>query len=110
MTSASTTHQIRPMRLRAGQALHFTVRPGTALQVLAGSVRVCEPSRWLAERVITPGRTLREAEATSIEDGGWVEVLAQGGEAQLLAVEPVSAWTLLWRWLLARQPLVRQGA
>ena len=110
MTFASTAHQIRPLRLRAGQALRFTVRPGTALQVLAGSVRVCEPSRWVAERVITPGTTLHEAEAMCIEGGGWIEVLARGGEAQILAIEPAFAWALLWRWLLPRRPLARQGA
>lgn len=111
MTSELTaTHRIRPLRLRTGEALRFALRPGSAVQVLAGSVRVSEPPRWLAERVIHPTRTLHEAEAAHIEGGGWIEVLAEGGEAQLLAIEPVSAWALLWRRLRARPALVRLGA
>lgn len=111
MTSASTSrHRIRPLRLQAGQALRFCVRPGTALQVLAGSVRVCEPPRWLAERVISTGTTLHEAEAMRIEAGGWIELLAQGGEAQVLAIEPVPAWALLWRRLMPGRAPARQCA
>ena len=106
----TSDHILHPSRLSAGQALSFTVRPGTTVQVLAGSVRVSEPSRWLAERMISPAATLHEGEALRIEGGGWIEVLAQGGEAQILAIEPASAWTLLWRGLLARPSLARQGA
>ena len=110
-TAAFQFEDIAPLRLRAGQALQTTVRRGTVVQVLAGSVRVCEPSRWLAERVISPARTLSEGEAMCIDDGGWIEVLAQGSDAQVLAMEPASAWVLWWRRLLQRRrPMARLGA
>ncbi len=96
-TSAFEYEDIDPLRLRAGQAVQATVRRGTVIQVQAGSVRVCEPSRWLAERVISPARTLREGEAMQIDDGGWIEVLARGGDAQVLVMEPAPAWSAYWR-------------
>jgi hypothetical protein len=94
----TSDHILHPARLSAGQALSFTVRPGTTVQVLAGSVRVSEPSRWVAERMIGAATTLREGEAQRIEGGGWIEVLARGGEAQILAIEPASSWALFWRY------------
>ena len=100
-TSAFEYEDIGPLRLRAGQAVQATVRRGTVLQVQAGSVRVSEPSRWLAERMISPARTLREGEAMKIDGGGWIEVLAQGGEAQVLAMEPVPAWRTCWRLVIS---------
>ena len=100
-TSAFEYEDIAPLRLRAGQAVQATVRRGTVVQVLAGSVRVSEPSRWLAEHMISPARTLREGESMCIDGGGWIELLARGGETQVLAMEPVPAWRTYWRLVIS---------
>ena len=106
-TSAFEYEDIGPLRLRAGQAVQATVRRGTVVQVLAGSVRVCEPSRWLAERMISPASTLREGEAMQIDGGGWIEVLAQGCQAQVLVMEPVPVWSTYWRLAISAARRVR---
>lgn len=88
---------VRPMRLVPGQALHIPVRPRTGVQVLAGSLRLREPARWLSETAVSPLHRIDEGQWLQLEDGGWVQMEALDGEVQLLLVEPAEALAWLWR-------------
>lgn len=103
----------RPVRLSRGQSLHVPVRPGTAVQVLRGSLQVNESIRWIAETALRPARRVDEGEWLFLEDGGWLEVEAAVGEAQLMLVEPAEPMAWLWRRLralLRGTPLAGQRA
>jgi len=107
MQAFDPTSTVRPMRLRGGEALHIPVRAGTAVQVLAGSVRVCGPARWLAETVQRAPQRVGEGQWLELEDGGWLELEAAAGAAHLLLVEPAEPLAWLWRRL---RMLMRGGA
>ena len=107
-----STASIRPMRLPCGQALHIPVRPHTAVQVLAGSLRLREPARWLSDTAVSPLHCIGEGQWLQLEEGGWLEMEAAAGEAHLLLVEPAEPLVWLWRRLravLRGGPLARQG-
>ena len=113
MKSIDTASTFRPMRLTAGQPLHIPVRAGTAVQVLAGSMRVSESARWMAETVVRPSHRIGEGQWLQLQEGGWLEIEASGGEAHLLLVEPAQPLVWLWRhlkMLLRGRTLARQGA
>jgi len=113
MKSIDSTSTYRPMRLSAGQPLHIPVRAGTAVQVLAGSLQVNEPARWMAETVVRPSHRIGEGQWLQLEAGGWLEMEASGGDAHLLLVEPTRSAIRLWRRLsvlLRGRSLARQGA
>ncbi|SFN25250.1 hypothetical protein [Variovorax sp. OV329] len=101
----------RPMRLSAGEAMHIPVRAGTAVQVLAGSVRLLGPARWLGGSVYRAPQRLGEGEWLLLEDGGWLEMEAAAasspGDTQLMLVEP--AEPLIWLWRRLRALLQRGG-
>ena len=99
MQAIDPTSTVRPMRLRGGQALQIPVRPGTAVQVLAGSLSLSGPARWLAETVHRVPQRIGEGQWLLLEDGGWLELEAASGEAQLLLVEPAEPVAWLWRRL-----------
>ena len=104
MTTIDSESTIRPMRLAPGQALHIPVRPNTGVQVLAGSLRVREPARWLSETSVSPLHRIGEGQWLQLEDGGWLEMEAAVGEVQLLLVEPAKPLAWLWRRLRALLP------
>jgi len=94
----------RPMRLGAGESLHLPVRAGTAVQVLAGSVQLCGPARWLAGTVYRAPQRLGEGQWLVLDDAGWLQLEAGNatvGEVQLLVVEPAEPVAWLWRRLRA---------
>ena len=98
----------RPMRLAAGESLHLPVRAGTAVQVLAGSVQLTGPARWLAGTVYRTPQRLGEGQWLLLDDAGWLELEAgatAAGEAQLLLVEP--AEPAIWLWRRLRSLLLR---
>ena len=97
----------RPTRLAGGEALHIPVRAGTAVQVLAGAVRVTGPARWLAETEYRGSQQLAEGQWFLVEDGGWLALEAACAMgAHLLLAEPAEPMAWLWRRLRA---LLRGG-
>ena len=107
MKTIDSESTIRPMRLPPGQALHIPVRPHTGVHVLAGSLRVREPERWLSETPVSPVHRLGEGQCLQLEDGGWLEMEAAAGEVCLLLIEPAEPLVWLWRRLRA---LLDRGA
>lgn len=107
MKTIDSQASVRPMRLPLGQALHIPVRPGTGVQVLAGSLHVRESARWLADTAVSPLHRIGEGQWLQLEEGGWLEMEAAAGEVHLLLVEP--AETLVWLWRTLRS-LVRSTA
>ena len=101
MKSIDSASTYRPMRLSAGQPLHIPVRAGTAVQVLAGSMRVNEPARWMAETMVRPLHHIGEGQWLQLQEGGWLEIEASGGDVHLLLVEPARPLASLWRRLKA---------
>lgn len=92
----------RPMRLGGGEALHIPVRAGTAVQVLAGAVRLASPARWIAESMYRDSQQLAEGEWFLVEDGGWLALEASSAiGAHLLLAEPAEPVAWLWRRLRA---------
>ena len=95
----------RPVRLGGGEALHIPVRAGTAVQVLAGEVRLAGPARWLAESMHRDAQQLAEGQWFLMEDGGWLALEASAAfGAHLLLAEPAEPMAWLWRRLRARLP------
>ena len=106
MTTIDPESTLRPLRLAPGQALHIPVRPHTGVQVLSGSLRVREPARWLSETAVSPLHRIGEGQWLQLDDGGWLEMEAAGGEVHLLLVEP--AEPLAWMWRRVRRLLLRR--
>ena len=99
MKTIDPTSTVQPLRVSAGQAMHIPVRPGTGIQVLAGSLRAREPARWLSESVIGPLHRVGEGQWLQLDEGGWLELEAAAGEVHLLLVEPAEPLAWLWRRL-----------
>ena len=98
----------RPLRLCGDEALHIPVRAGTAVQVLAGAVRLGGPVRWLAESMHRESQQLAEGQWFLVEDGGWLALEAASAFGpHLLLAEPAEPVAWLWRRLRA---LLRGGA
>lgn len=109
MTTIDPESTIRSMRLPRGQALHIPVRPNTGVQVLAGSLRVREPARWLSDTAVSPVHRIGEGQWLQLEEGGWLEMeAASASEVHLLLVEP--AEPVVWLWRRLRSLLVGRGA
>ena len=88
----------RPTRLAGGETLHIPVRAGTAVQVLAGAVRLTGPARWLAETAHRGSQQLAEGQWFLVEDGGWLALEASSGiGAHLLLGGPGGPVAWLWR-------------
>lgn len=88
---------VQPLQLPVGQVLHIPVRPNTGVQVLAGSLRVRAPARWLSETVVSPLHRVGEGQWLQLEEGGWLELEAAAGEVHLLLVAPAEPVVWLWR-------------
>ena len=97
-------------RLQQDQALHIPLDAHTTLQVSAGTVVVRQPLRWLGETVLAPVVTLEPGQSCRIEHGGWVELRAQGGDAEVRSDRPSPAWQVLWQWMTRVLPHARREA
>lgn len=87
------------IRLEQHLALHIPLDAYTTLKVSTGSVVVRQPLRWLGGTVLAPTVTLRPGQSCRLEQGGWVELRAQGGDAEVRSDRPVPVWQTLWQWL-----------
>ena len=97
-------------RLQQDQALHIPLDARTTLQVSAGTVVVRQPLRWLGETVLAPVVTLEPGQSCRIEQGGWVELRAQDGDAEVRSHPPAPVWQTLWHWLTHVLPHARREA
>ncbi|MDM0114823.1 hypothetical protein QTI66_21925 [Variovorax sp. J22R133] len=87
--------------LQSGQMHRATVPAGTVVQVIFGTVRLQEPLRWLGETVFSPATLLRQGEAYTFLDGGWLELTATT-DAQILQTQPVPALHALGQRIVDR--------
>jgi len=113
MTTIDPESTVQPLRVLRGQTLHIPVRAGTGVQVLAGSLQVREPARWLSDTAVRPLHRIAEGQWLRLEDGGWLEMEAAAGEVHLLLVEPAEPLAFIWRRLralLGGGAPARQGA
>ncbi|RZL90475.1 MAG: hypothetical protein EOP76_15610 [Variovorax sp.] len=93
-------------RLQPHQALHIPLDAHTTLRVNAGTVVVRQPMRWLGETVVAPVVRLEPGQSCRIDHGGWVEIRAQGGDAEVQSHRRLPAWFAAWQ---ALRRLVKQG-
>jgi hypothetical protein len=87
----------RTLRLQRGQAVHAAFDAGTVLQVMAGTVVLREPMRWLADTVVTPVHWLDEGQCHVLAQGGGCAIEAVDGDVELLQHGSASRWQGLWR-------------
>jgi hypothetical protein len=88
-------------RLAPGEALHLSLDARTTLQVTTGAVVLREPLRWLADTVVAPVVPLSEGERHTLAQGGWVEIRACNGGADVCSFHPMPGWRALWQRLSA---------
>lgn len=86
-------------RLQPGEALHLPLDARTTLQVLAGTVVLREPLRWLAETAVAPVVDLSPGQCHRLTEAGWVVLQAGAGGAALRARCQLTPWQRLWRRL-----------
>ena len=98
------------IRLQQDQALHIPLDAHTTLQVSAGTVVVRQPLHWLGETVLAPSVTLRPGQSCRLEQGGWVELRAQGGDAEVRSDRAAPAWQTLWQSMKHLLPQSRREA
>lgn len=82
------------IRLHAGEALRLPVDRQAAVQVVRGSVLLCEAPTWIGEQMLFRRALLDEGQAHRFAQAGWIEIVAQR-DAELLchdASRPVAAW------------------
>lgn len=94
------------INLRQGQALLTSVRRGTHIVVMQGSVHVDGPCVWMSETLVTAGVRLQEGQVHVVEQAGWIEISATSNASLVqYAPRPVvvsalhSLWELAGRWL-----------
>lgn len=95
--------------LYAGQSWHFRVRRSSRIVVCHGRVVLRCPPQWLGEQWLQTSILLDEGSAHLVADGGWIDIVAEGG-AQVAVEQPQPWWQVLavdWRALKA--PFLRPG-
>ncbi len=99
--------------LEAGQVLRIHLDAGAAVVLEQGEVELGEAPGWLAERVLFPKRRLREGDAWTAPQGGWVVVEAfRHAHFHCLRCVPAGALARLAAWWkhLSRAALRRTPA
>lgn len=81
------------LALAAGQVQRVLVEAGSTLVVTRGAVTLHFPFAWLAENVVARSVPLSAEAAYRLEDGGWVDLVAErGAEAVILPPEGAGLW------------------
>lgn len=83
-------------RLQDGETLHIPLDAHITLQVALGTVVVRQPLRWLGETVVAPLVTLQQGQSCRLEQGGWIELRATDGAAEVRSHRPAPAWRAAW--------------
>lgn len=96
-TVTSLTH------LAPGEALHLPLDERTTLQLVAGSVLLREPLRWLADTMLAPAVNLSEGQCHRLAQAGWVVVQAGAAGAQILSHRDLTGWQRLGQWVSRRR-------
>lgn len=81
------------LTLAAGQVQRVLVDAGSMLVVAQGVLTVRFPFAWLAGSVVSRELALRAEAAHRLEDGGWIDLVAEGDAvAVLLAPDTEGLW------------------
>ncbi|HEX5804382.1 MAG TPA: hypothetical protein VFY24_15300 [Azospira sp.] len=81
------------LRLGAGQAQRVLVEAGSVIVVTQGALSIRFPFAWLAENVVARECPVRTDEAYCLEQGGWIDLVADGSvEALVLPPDGAGLW------------------
>ena len=94
----------RTCRLRAGERRVIHAPAGSRWVVARGEADLIEAPRWLGERIVQVGQTLRGDTAHRVEQAGWVTLHART-DTVLICVEPAPAAS----WLRAAWRIIRSS-
>lgn len=99
-------------RLLPGQSLQLALDAGTVLQVVAGTLTVHEPMRWVGDTVLRPAVRLCEGQGHRLAQAGWCVLAAEGEAAEWRCHAPrprPSVWSVFrgaaWRRSQGMAPL-----
>lgn len=97
--------ETRTLILRAGGTRLLHVGAGSRWTLLRGSVRLAEPPRWLAERMVSHALRLDAGHRHTIAEPGWVTLEALT-DTTLICAAPVTLASRLraaWRMIRSRR-------